>query len=175
MEKVIRVYETILYKITNIVGAIAGVLLFIPALTICYEVVMRGVFNAPTEWSIETSVYCVLVAGFLGMAVTYSSGKHIKVDILLMHLAKPTRVKLELISSIIGAIFCFVFFYEGLDMVLLSLEIDRRSPDTLRMPLWIPQMSIPIGIGLLFLHFLDTIFRDIQLISSGEYYGGESK
>lgn len=150
-------------------GVFAGIILFVPALMIFYEVVMRGVFNAPTEWSIEMSVYCVLVAGFLGMPVAYGAGKHIKVDILTSRLSPKNYCFLELIASLIGAAFCLIFFVEAVNMASLSYEIDRRSPDTLRVPLWIPQLSIPIGIGVLFLHFLDTIFVDIAKLASGYF------
>ncbi|MDD4320659.1 MAG: TRAP transporter small permease [Acidaminococcaceae bacterium] len=169
MKKAIFFYETILKKVTNVMGVFAGVILFVPALMIFYEVVMRGMFNAPTEWSIELSVYCVLVAGFLGMPVTYGAGKHIKVDIFTSKLSPKNYCFLEILASTIGAIFCLVFFVEAVNMASLSYEIDRRSPDTLRVPLWIPQLSMPIGIGMLFLHFLGTIFVDITKLTSGEF------
>ena len=83
LKKVIEFYAKVLDSATYAVGVVAGLLFLLPALMICYEVIMRGIFNAPTEWSIEVSVYCVLVAGFLGMPVAYMSGKHIKVDIII--------------------------------------------------------------------------------------------
>jgi C4-dicarboxylate transporter, DctQ subunit len=169
LKKAIFLYASILQKITNVVGVFAGVLLFVPALMVFYEVIMRGVFNAPTEWSMELSVYCVLIAGFLGMPVAYGAGKHIKVDIFTAKLSPKNSCLLEIVASVIGAIFCLVFFIEAVDMATLSYDLDRRSPDTLRTPLWIPQLSMPIGIGLLFLHFLGTIFVDVQRFTSGEF------
>jgi len=169
LKKAIFLYASILQRITNVVGVFAGVLLFVPAIMVFYEVIMRGVFNAPTEWSMELSVYCVLIAGFLGMPVAYGAGKHIKVDIFTAKLSPKSSCLLEIAASVIGAIFCLVFFIEAVDMAALSYDLDRRSPDTLRTPLWIPQMSMPIGIGLLFLHFLGTIFVDVQRLTSGEF------
>ena len=169
MKKAIFLYGIILQKITDVVGVFAGILLFVPALMVFYEVIMRGVFNAPTEWSMELSIYCVLIAGFLGMPVTYGAGKHIKVDIFTSKLSPKNSCLLEIVASIIGAIFCLVFFIEAVDMAALSYDLDRRSPDTLRTPLWIPQMSMPIGIGLLFLQFLGTISVDVQKLASGEF------
>ena len=91
MKSALEVYEKFLNAITKAVGVIAGILLLLPALMVFYEVVMRGLFNAPTEWSIELSVYCVLVAGFLGMSVTYAAGKHIHVDICLLYTSPSPR------------------------------------------------------------------------------------
>ena len=53
--------------------------------------------------------------------------------------------------------------------ILLSYEMDNTSPSTLRTPMWIPQMSLPIGMGLLLLQFVRTLLIDIQKISSGEF------
>jgi len=169
LKKAIHFYAIILEKVTNAFGVLAGIILFVPAIVVFYEVVMRGLFNAPTEWSIELSIYCVIVAGFLGMPVTYGAGKHIKVDIFTSKLSPKNQCFLEIAASILGAIFCLVFFVEALNMASLSYEIDRRSPDTLRVPLWIPQLAMPIGIGLLFLHFMGTIFSDVEKIRSGQF------
>lgn len=124
MKSALEVYEKFLNAITKAVGVIAGILLLLPALMVFYEVVMRGLFNAPTEWSIELSVYCVLVAGFLGMSVTYAAGKHIHVDIVLSHLSARTRCYIELFTTIVGIFFCAVFVMQSLDMALLSYEME---------------------------------------------------
>lgn len=169
MKEFMVIYSKILDKATAMVGMFAGILLFIPALSVCYEVVMRGLFNAPTEWAIEISVYCVLVAGFLGLTVTYGAGKHISVDIFTNFCSAKTRTYLEVFTSFIGLLFSAIFVYEAWDMAMFSLLIERTSPSTLRVPLWIPQMSLPIGGGLLFFQFLRTLINDILKVQSGDY------
>ena len=106
MKSALEVYEKFLNAITKAVGVIAGILLLLPALMVFYEVVMRGLFNAPTEWSIELSVYCVLVAGFLGMSVTYAAGKHIHVDIVLSHLSARTRCYIDFLQLLLVFFLC---------------------------------------------------------------------
>ena len=103
------------------------------------------------------------------MSVTYAAGKHIHVDIVLSHLSARTRCYIELFTTIVGIFFCAVFVMQSLDMALLSYEMDNTSPSTLRTPMWIPQMSLPIGMGLLLLQFVRTLLIDIQKISSGEF------
>ena len=154
---------------TKIVAVIAGILILMPALMVFYEVVMRGLFNAPTEWSIELSVYCVLIAGFLGMSVTYAAGKHIHVDIVVGSLSPRTRCFIEVFTTCVGIFFCAVFVMESFDMAILSLEMDNTSPSTLRTPMWIPQMALPIGMGLLLLQFVRTLLVDIAKINTGDF------
>ena len=136
MKSALEVYEKFLNAITKAVGVIAGILLLLPALMVFYEVVMRGLFNAPTEWSIELSVYCVLVAGFLGMSVTYAAGKHIHVDIVSSHLSARTRCYIEFFTTIVGIFFCAVFVMQSLDMALLSYEMDNISSSSNRSITW---------------------------------------
>lgn len=160
MKAFIDIYSKVLDKITDAAGFVAGLLLLLTALATFIEVVMRGVFNSPTEWAIETAVYFVLVAGFLGMPVAYKAGKHINVDILLLNRPAKTKCILEFGTSIIGIIFCAIFFWEALNMSLTSLELNNISPSTMRVPLWIPQMSLPVGMGLLTLQFVKTLLQD---------------
>ncbi|WP_177566882.1 TRAP transporter small permease [Phascolarctobacterium sp.] len=169
MKSAIEIYGKILDAVTKIVAVIAGILILMPALMVFYEVVMRGLFNAPTEWSIELSVYCVLIAGFLGMSVTYAAGKHIHVDIVVGSLSPRTRCFIEVFTTCVGIFFCAVFVMESFDMAILSLEMDNTSPSTLRTPMWIPQMALPIGMGLLLLQFVRTLLVDIAKINTGDF------
>lgn len=169
MKSAIEIYGKILDAVTKIVAVIAGILILMPALMVFYEVVMRGLFNAPTEWSIELSVYCVLIAGFLGMSVTCAAGKHIHVDIVVGSLSPRTRCFIEVFTTCVGIFFCAVFVMESFDMAILSLEMDNTSPSTLRTPMWIPQMALPIGMGLLLLQFVRTLLVDIAKINTGDF------
>lgn len=53
---------------------IAGICILATAIIVAYEVVLRFVFNAPTEWVNETSVYLVMVSAFLGFAPALAAG-----------------------------------------------------------------------------------------------------
>ena len=155
--------------LTRVVGVIAGLLLFIPAFSVVYEVIMRGLFNSPTEWVVEISTYCVTIAGFLGMAVTFVANKHIKVDILLSHLSKRTNEILSVITSFIGMVFCGIVSVYAIGMVAMSLEDGIIDPTTLRTPLWIPQSSLPVGFGLMFLHFIRTFLENLIKLGDPDY------
>ena len=169
MKTLFTLYDKFINIITKIVGVVAGSLLFVPAFMVFYEVVARGIFNAPTEWVMEISTYCVVMAGFLGMGVTYSYGRHIKVDLLVSRLSPQTKCFFEIVTSIVGLIFIYIFMTESMDMAMLSLENNNCAPTTLSTPLWIPQMSLPIGLGVLFLQIIRTIILDCNKVITGDY------
>ena len=146
--------KSFLDKLTFIVGCFAGMLIFFCGMMIAYEVIVRSLFNAPTEWTMELATYCVTIAGFLGMGVTYGAKKHIHVDILLSKLSKTQCSYLAIITTFIGAVYSFIFFVKGAEMVQQSFVLNNCAASTLGTPLWIPQLSMPVGMGILFLHTL---------------------
>ena len=78
---IVLLYDRILGKITRVAAVLAGCLLLLTALIICYEIIVRDFFHSPTEWVLEVSTYAILIAGFLGLAVAFRDNAHVRVDI----------------------------------------------------------------------------------------------
>lgn len=143
--------------LTKLSGWLAGLLILLTAFIVSYEVFMRGFFNAPTEWSIEISVYLIMASGFLGLAPALAGGNHISVDLVTSKLRPQTNRVLHTITSVVGLAFCLILLVASADMVLVSYEINSLSTSTLRIPLFIPQAFIPIGSALIVLEFIRQI------------------
>lgn len=169
LNSIIRAYDQVVRVVTMLTAVIAGTLVLIMAFMIVYEIIARGVFNSPTEWVTEITTYCLIIAGFLGMGVTYAGKKHIQVDILIGRFSPKLRCWIELITSILGMYYCYLFVVEGWAMTMLSLAFDNRAPTTLSTPLWIPQISMPIGLAILCLEIGSTVLHDIRKIATGNY------
>lgn len=171
MKSFINVYDKIVALLTNVVGVIAGALILLTGFMIVYEIVARNIFNSPTEWVMEISTYCIIIAGFLGMGVAYAGKKHIHVDIILTHLSAKTRCYIEVLTSIAGIYFSFIFTVEAWKMMQLSLEYNNCAPTTLSTPLWIPQLSLPVGMFVLLLQIIGTLLHDISKIAANKFEG----
>ena len=169
MEKFLIIYEKILQVLTKLVGVIAGVLVLYCAVSIVWEVIARGLLNSPTEWVMEISTYCVLIAGFLGMGVAYAGKKHIHVDIFVSKMSPKTLTYVEVLTSLIGIFYSFIFMIYSWDMAMLSLEMNNCAPTTLGTPLWIPQLSMPIGFAVLCLQIIRTLLEDIIKIKNNDF------
>ncbi len=169
MERFVRIYDRILNVITNITGVVAGLLVLFTGFVIVYEVICRSIFNAPTEWVMEISTYCVVVAGFLGMGVAYAGKKHIHVDILISRLSPKARCYIEFGTAFIGAFYSLIFMQQSWEMAMFSLEINNCAPTTLSTPLWIPQISMPIGLLVLLLQIIRTILVDFIKIKNNDF------
>lgn len=175
MRTIFFALDRCIQALTTAAAYISGICIATIAIIVCYEVAMRGLFNAPTEWSIEISGYLVIVSGFLGFAAALAHDKHICVDLLTAKLPERLRIPLEMTVSLAGLFFSYILFIEGLDMTISSYEMMRSSNSTLRIPLYIPHASVPTGALLLLLQFARKIIHAwIAIRKPGIGQGGQS-
>ena len=142
---IVLLYDRILGKITRAAAVLAGCLLLITALIICYEIVVRDFFHSPTEWVLEVSTYAILVAGFVGLAVAFRDNTHVRVDIFAGRLAPETKRKLDMVINVISFLLFLIFMTESMDLVTSSYVYHKLSPSILRFPLFIPQFALVFG------------------------------
>ena len=160
---IVLLYDRILGKITRAAAVLAGCLLLITALIICYEIVVRDFFHSPTEWVLEVSTYAILVAGFVGLAVAFRDNTHVRVDIFAGRLAPETKRKLDMVINVISFLLFLIFMTESMDLVTSSYVYHKLSPSILRFPLFIPQFALVFGslllLGELARRFLFELLR----------------
>lgn len=138
--------------------SVAVVLLL--ALPIAYDVTMRF-FGRPTLWVFEISMYALITAGFLANAVALRSGAHFRVTVL-MKLFPRWRRALNLFSLSVTLIFALILTAAGCYYVWYSWTNAIVSATLLEVPLWIPELALPLG-GLAL--FLETL---VMLVTGAE-------
>jgi TRAP-type C4-dicarboxylate transport system permease small subunit len=138
-------------RVTGVAGAL---LIGLAVLVICDMVIERYVFNLTTIWQIDVVTYCIVGATFIGSPYVLMTRGHVNVDILPLHLGPSARYWLALITSLMALGFCIVIFtlctiywYEAFSERWLSNTVWRAR-------LWIPYLSMPVGLGLLVLQYL---------------------
>ena len=146
---IVLLYDRILGKVTRAAAVLAGCLLLITALIICYEIVVRDFFHTPPEGVLEVSTYAILVAGILGLAVAFRDNTHGRVDIFAGRLAPETKRKVDMIINVISFLLFLIFMTESMDLVTSSYVYHKLSPSILRFPLFIPQFALVFGSFLL--------------------------
>jgi TRAP-type C4-dicarboxylate transport system permease small subunit len=139
-------------------GVAAALLIGLAVLVICEMLVERYVFNRTTIWQIDVVTYCIVAATFIGSAYVLMTRGHVNVDIVPLHVRPPTRYWLAVATGALALAFCIVLFilctaywYEAYTNRWLSNTVWRAR-------LWIPYLSMPIGLGLLILQYLAELF-----------------
>ena len=152
--------KSILRWIITHLGRLGCILFLAVAVIITFEVVMRFVFSQPTMWVTELSSLLTIIASFLLFAYTLQEKGHTRVDFITAMLSRKSVYFLELFTTVLGLIYCGVLVWYGVKMIQSSLLLEEVS-QTLQIPLWIPQMFVPVGGGLMFLQLLKFLKMDL--------------
>ena len=153
--------------ISSVTGRLAAILMAAIACIAFYEVVMRFLFRNPTGWTIEFVPWLMIWGGFIGGALALKEERHIRVDLLVRHLSLKAQRVLKVITGGIGLLFCSVLLVEGIKMVMQTKNLGTITPG-IGIKVYIPQMCVPIGAGLLFIQFLRCLSEDIASLRSGD-------
>lgn len=145
--------------LSNFLQNLALLAFIILTFSVIYEVIARSIFNKPTIWSLEIVTYMISCVAFFGSAYVLRINKHLEINLFTKILPNKIRFFFDLIANIIALIFCFIAFYYGCKLINLSYILGVVSVSELRVPLWIPQMTVPIGFFALFLEFLIRILK----------------
>lgn len=149
MKQLLNGLDHLLTLLTRAAALLAGLFILATAFIIVYEVVMRGLFHAPTEWVLEVSTYLIIMAGFLGLAITFRENAHVRVDLLAGRISGRARRLLELVTNFLAILLFLVFLTESTDLMTATYAYGKLSPSILRFPLFIPQLSLVVGSALL--------------------------
>jgi TRAP-type C4-dicarboxylate transport system permease small subunit len=140
--------------ISRVVGVIGALLIGFAVLVICDMVIERYLLNLTTVWQIDVVTYSIVGATFIGSPYVLMTRGHVNVDILPLHVGPAARYWLALGTSALALAFivvifvlCTVYWYES------YVEL-WRSQTVWRARLWIPYLSMPIGLGLLTLQYV---------------------
>lgn len=144
------------------------VLLLAAVLVVCQMIVVRYVLNASTIWQTEFVIYSLMAATFLGSPYVLLHRGHVGVD-LVPNLAGPrVRFCLELAGSLVSLAFCAVLAWAGWNYLHEALVGGWRTDTVWSLPLWIPLLPLPLGIGLLCLQYVSEIIKLYRATLAGE-------
>ena len=144
---------------------IAIIAFIILTTSVIYEVIARSVFNKPTIWSLEIVTYMISCVAFFGSAYVLRINKHLEINLLTQLFSNKYRRLMKIFSDTIGLLFCLIVFFYGCKLIELSYILGVVSVSELRIPLWIPQLTIPFGFFALSLEFFLRIVKTIKKIN----------
>lgn len=109
----------------------------------------------------DFSGFMLAAATFLAMPYTFRSGGHIKVTLLIARLPKKGRLVAEILAlgvAIVMTLFAVYFIWV---LVAESIHYNDQSNGIIAVPLWIPQLSMGIGMSLLGVAVIDSLIETI--------------
>jgi len=144
-------------KLSQACGVIAAGLLAAATLVVCQMVVMRYFLGASTVWQTEFVTFAIVGATFVGTPYVLLHRGHVGVDLVTVYTRGRLRFLLALCSSLLSLVFCAVVAWAGWQHWHEAWAGGWRTETVWALPLWIPLLSLPVGLALTTLQFVADV------------------
>ena len=138
-------------------GVIAFLLALMTLITFG-QVIARYVFDYSFVWALELVTFLFAWLIFLGMSYGVRVGSHIGVDALVKALGPRSARIVGAIATLLCIVYSLIGLVGGYRYVSTMHMIGTLAQD-LPIPVWIPQLVLPLGFGLLALRFAEVFYR----------------
>lgn len=140
-------------RASRITGYFSAALMLLSVFVVCHMVFVRAVLGESSIWQTEFVTFALISATFLGAPYILLTRGHVNVDLLPLMLPHRWRLPLAVVATLLGLSFCALFFYSSLHWWWESWSLGLTTPSIWRARLWIPYLSVPVGMGLLCLQY----------------------
>jgi len=106
--------------------------------------------------------YLMAASGFLALAHTLKRREHIRVSVLIERLHGRARHALEVWALAAAAVLAGLGAYYGVRLAWQSRVYNDISTSSDATPLWIPQVSMAVGMVILLVAFLDELVLELR-------------
>lgn len=122
-------------------------------------VVLRYGFSLSPEWLEEMTVVFLIWAAFIISSTLVEENRHVGATFLVDLLPHGIRRFATVVTSLLALAFSIIVAYWGINIVEIAFTSNERSTTSLRYPLWILYLSIPIGLSLISIRYCLRIYR----------------
>jgi TRAP-type mannitol/chloroaromatic compound transport system permease small subunit len=165
--RTLKVCISIIEKINEWVAKVMSWAIILIIASTVYEVIMRYVFSAPTEWSFEFN-YLLHGAYFLLLgAFTFAVRGHVNVDIFYARFSPRRQAIIDLFTAPVFFFFISMMLIFGGQFAFNSLAYRETLPSAWAPPIYPVKLVIPIAAAMLILQGLAKFIRDLHMALTG--------
>jgi len=115
------------------------------------QILMRNLFSYSLFWGDDLLQLALLWLVMSGAVAAARTGEHLRINILAQFVPRTARPWMYAALHVFTAAVCAVLTWQSVLLVLESVEYS----DTLfgELPAWAAQMIMPVGFGLLAIHY----------------------
>ncbi|AOW11503.1 hypothetical protein LPB72_22415 [Hydrogenophaga crassostreae] len=148
----------ILDRLARASGAAAAASLAAIALIIGAQIVAR-LLGQQIPAADDFAGWAMAASAFLALPYALRNGDHIRVTLIAQMLPKSWHRGLDIVATAIGVGLACWGAWSVVRFVLDSWEFDEVAQGMLAVPLWIPQLSMAVGMVLFALMMADRLLR----------------
>lgn len=168
-----RRFDNGVERLVTWAARLGGLMLLAVGLFVFYEVVCRYVFQSPTLWVMDYSIYFVMWAVLLGSAHTMRTRGHVLVDVAINKISSANRRAVQIGIHVVILAFTLTIAAAGVHSCLRAYEMKELTMSALFIPLYYPMSSIPVGFSLMALEELGMISNLVFNKHGDERHDGE--
>lgn len=150
--------------LTRLSGIFTALLIFGMLIAVMFSVILRYIFNRPIAGIDEIVAFVFSVCVFIGLAYTLSIDGHIFVDLLFNKTGQKTQLWLRFLGYIVGLLISCAMIYYGSLQVFDSYMTGIKTQSVMKLPVYLPQIGIPLGFFLLFLELIQKTISVVKKI-----------
>jgi TRAP-type C4-dicarboxylate transport system permease small subunit len=135
-------------------GVLAAALIVVSVFIVCQMVLWRYALGRATTWQTEFVIYSLVATTLVGSPYVLLHRGHVNMDIVVLYAGERLRFWLALAATLLSLAFCALLFFYGVYFWHEAWARGWRSDTVTRVPLWIPYLSLPLGMGLLVLQLV---------------------
>ena len=151
--------EKTLNKIRNVINYLVIILFIYMVLAVFYQVLGRYVFSYKLGAAAETATMAQIWMILLASGIAMKKNMHVGVDILLRKLNTKTQKIIITTSTIIIMIFLIMVLKGSMQLIMVGAQ--STSP-AISVPMWIPYLSVPIGVVYIMLELMILTFKRLK-------------
>jgi TRAP-type C4-dicarboxylate transport system permease small subunit len=152
------VIDRMLTAVFRAAGLLAGAFLVIIAVLVIAQIVGR-LIGVQVVGADEFARYALAASSFLGLSYAFRMGNHIRVTLLIDRFPAGLRRAFLILALLIGLGIVGYLAFNTVLMVIDTWKFKEMSPGQIRYPLWIPQLSMAVGMVLFALALLEDLVR----------------
>jgi TRAP-type C4-dicarboxylate transport system permease small subunit len=154
-------------RVARAASTMAGVAVLAIVVLITYDVLMRHFLNEPQLFVDEVASFLQILIIFGGLAYTFRTGGHVRVDLLTTRLPGRARAWLRAAGLALSLAFLVIVIWTTAQSALTAYRYGRVSTVMLY-PLWLPMLVIPLGLALLGVIMLLALAQQLRRLRAPE-------
>jgi TRAP-type mannitol/chloroaromatic compound transport system permease small subunit len=164
VDKFLRVIDSL----SEWTGKAVSFFIFLLALIVGYEVVVRYLFKSPTLWVHETSAMFFGTFIIIGGAYTALKGGHVNMDLIHKALGTRARALLDILTFSLALAFLSALLWKGGATAWKSVKTLEHASTQWGPPIFQFRVMLPLGALLLLLQLIAKFIRDLRTLITGK-------
>jgi TRAP-type C4-dicarboxylate transport system permease small subunit len=154
-------------KISRVEQVFVTILLTMMILMAFFQIVLRNFFDTGLSWGDSLVRYLVVWVGFIGAAIATKEGKHINIDVVSRWLTGPGSNYIQLISYFFSTVICGLLTLAAIKFI--RFEAQMGSTVFFNLPVWVPEIIIPVTFGLMTLRYAVQFLSEFARIRRHDF------